>query len=561
MTTAEDAVGQSDDAGPAETEGSLRVGQSSRVGTAVVVVVSVGFAALLGGTVGSAGVAGSTATVALVVATALSFAASLRLADAGRFRVLAYPLAGVLALVVGAGVAVAVGSVALGHLSTSYPVQSFDQVRIAGLSVLSATIVALGATVATLGGVASIGRLLRGETAEAYADLAVKTFLVPLTVSALLLVPTLLAGSTAPEPTLADLFAAALGLPVALLDLLAFPAGDGTHLLTFAALVVAAAGGLDRALDAAPVSELSTGPSGERTGAALERVRRRLRVLAVVAAAVVPVALVELALAQSALANALGPVYAPLAAVTNATALRLPMVALLVVSLAVWTVSELLGRTVRTNARDLAGALAPFLGGVAVVCLAVAVQGVVLDPALTAVSAGLPGEFGTAFERQSTALVENAGAVAVALAVTAGLVGLTVVLAVAVTLATQVGVLDDRATAPALAAVGLFVASGFGPGAGVGAPLVLAGLVGSFLVWDAGEYGITVAREVGRAGHTYRPELAHIGGTLAVGAAAAVLAWGLADVAVGAAFGSLPTLRLAFVALLAGIVLLVASLR
>ncbi|MEF8853033.1 MAG: hypothetical protein V5A28_11560 [Haloarculaceae archaeon] len=516
---------------------------------------SVGFAVLLGRSVGTA------LSGALAVATAAAFAASLRLVDRDRGRPAKLVLAGTLALVVGAGFVASVGLVALGRLGSAYPVATLLRVRTAGLEVVSATAVAFGATLATVGGVASIGATLRPGTARAYADLAVKTFVVPLSLTALFVAPTLLAGPAGAAPTLGELFAGAVGLPLAVLGRLALPQGAGTHLLSLAALVAATAASLGRALAAAPLPDLLSGERRERWGARTGRTRVWLRAIAALAGTTAAVGVVELVVSQETLAGVLGGFYGVLTAVTNAVALRLPLVVVLLASLAVWTVGGLLGRTVRADAREVAARLGPFLGGVAVAVVAVLAHGVVLDPALSAVAERLPGAFGTTFDRQATRLVAAFGSAVVALAVAAGLVALPAVFALVVTVATNVGALHGRATGPTLAAVGLFVASGFGPGAGVDPVAVLAGLVGSFLVWDAGEYGTALAREVERRGRTGRPELAHLGATLAVGCVLAGLAWTLHGVAVGAALGEASTFRLAFVAVVAGIVLLVATLR
>jgi len=521
----------------------------SRIATVVVVAVSVGLSALLGNGVG------------LALATAVAFAASLWLVDRERARAPALVLAGTLALVVGAGFVASVGVVVLERLASAYPVSTLAQVRTAGLGVASATVVALGVTLATVGGVASVGGVLREGTASAYTELAVKTFVVPLTLAALFVAPTLLAGPDGTEPTLLELVGGALGLPLALLGRLALPAGQGTHLLSFAVLVAVTAASLTRALAVAPFPDVLRDERRERWRTRTERARVWLRTVAALGGVTTSVAVAELVVEQATLAGVLGGLYGPLTAVTNSVALRLPLVSVLLGALVVWVVSAALGRTVRADAGDVAARLGPYLGGVAVVVVAGLTHGVVLDPALSTVAEGLPGAFGTAFERQTGRLVEGFGSAVVALAVAAGLVGLTATVALVVALTTEVGALDDRATGPTLAAVGLFVASGFAPGAG-GRPVpVLAGLVGSFVVWDAGAYGLALSREAGPGGRTGRPELVHVGATVGVGCVLAGVAWALRSVAVGAVFGTGATLRVAFVAVVAGIVLLVAALR
>ncbi|WP_415382933.1 hypothetical protein [Halosimplex sp. TS25] len=526
----------------------------SRVSTAIVVVLTVVAAGALIGRLGPA------LAVALALAHAVTFAGSLWLVRRDRWRAGATASAGLLALVVGASFAAAVGYTFLDLVAALYPVQSVAQIRPRGLRVASATVVVLGGTVAMVGALSTLAGGLTTESAWAYAKLAVKTFVVPLSVAAVLLLSTLLGRLGGPdEAPIAQPLVTAVGDVVG-----AFlaPVPGRTHLLTFCLVVGATAVAVARAIDALPVEELSTPQTDDRIeqmAAALERTARRT---ALAAAAVLPLTLVEVVVSPSALRTVLTvPVYGLVAGVTASPLLRTALVALALLAGGVATVVWALKRSTRTATSDVLVAFTPFVGGAVVVVLAAALHGVVLSPTLAFVADALPGQFATAFTRQSTAVVDYYGSLAVVITVSAVLVGMTAALSLALALVMAIGALPESAPGPALAAAGTFVAAGFAAGAGVGAPVVLGGLVASIVVWDAGEFGVTLGREVGRAGATATPEAVHLAAALAVGTIGAIGALAIHRVAAGTVLTDVTTIPFAISAAVAALVLLVAALR
>ncbi|QLH84542.1 DUF7519 family protein [Halosimplex pelagicum] len=548
---ADDATAASPDAPTGTGE---RSGAPTRASAAVVLVVSLAAAVAL------IGAAGPTFSVVVAVAHGAVFAASLWLVDRERWRGAATAAAGVLALGVGASFAVAVGYAFLDLLAAAYPVQAVSQIRPRGLRIVSATAVVLGGTLALVGGFATVSGRLRSETVWAYAKLAVKTFVVPLVAAALMLLTALLArfGGPSEAPVVAPLVervGGAVGAVVA-------PVPGRTHLLAFALLVAAASLTVARGVDALPVAELSTPRTDDRVEAAADAVVRGARRVLVVTAFALPVTLVEFVLPPSDLRSLVTPgVYGVLAAVTASHALRALLLATALVAggtvAAVW----LLGRLARGRAADAAVTVTPFLGGGAVVALAVALHGVVLAPTLSFVADALPGGFETSFTRQTGAVVDFYGSLPVVTTLAAVLVGMTAALSLALALVASTGALPESAPGPALAAAGIFVAAAFATGAGVGAPLVLGGVVASFVVWDAGEYGATLGREVGTAADTLAPESVHVGATLAVGVGGAALAAAVHRVAANATIADVTTVPFALAVVVAGLLLLVAALR
>jgi hypothetical protein len=101
--------------------------------------------------------------------------------------------------------------------------------------------------------------------------------------------------------------------------------------------------------------------------------------------------------------------------------------------------------------------------------------------------------------------------------------GLAVTLLVVVYLFVAANLLSTESPGASLAGVGLFVATVFGGTVGAPAWLVVTGVAASLLVWDAGRFGTTLAREVG-SGRSRRVELVHLGAALLVGIAAVAVA-------------------------------------
>ena len=85
------------------------------------------------------------------------------------------------------------------------------------------------------------------------------------------------------------------------------------------------------------------------------------------------------------------------------------------------------------------------------------------------------------------------------------------------------GLLARESVGSSLAGVGLFLAAVFGATVGAPAWLVVGGVSASLLVWDAGRFGVSLAREVG-SGRSRRVEFVHLGAALLVGLAAVVVA-------------------------------------
>ncbi len=261
------------------------------------------------------------------------------------------------------------------------------------------------------------------------------------------------------------------------------------------------------------------------------RIGRRVAILTAVVAVVLPGVLDTdgLILTPAATREILPPIGAVLAAIVTASSLRVLFVALLIVAVGSILLEWLRRAIGREVARTLVAIVAPAVGGGAVAL----VLGWLLSGTVAAVdpAAGLEG-------RVPVSVVELVASVpSFALATGVLAVGLSSLASVSITVATLRGlrILPARAIGAALAAGAVFVLA-FGLAVVGQVELsILTGAAG-FVIWDVGEYGDSVRRELGPNTDTFRAELVHLGGSLLSGIVVAIgtiaLWWLVADVAV-----------------------------
>ncbi|MFC7195825.1 hypothetical protein ACFQL4_16315 [Halosimplex aquaticum] len=550
-TTAGDPAPGHATAGDAASDGFTAA--PSRVSAAVVVALSVVAASALIGRLGPA------LAVALALAHAVAFAGSLWLVGRDRWRATATASAGLLALVVGASFAAAVGYTFLDLVAALYPVQTVDQIRPRGLRVASATVVVFGGTVAMVGALSTLVGRLTTESAWAYAKLAVKTFVVPLAVAGVLLISTLLSrlGESDEAPTPAPP-GSAVGDVV---DAFLAPVPGRTHLLTLPPPRDRRAGGRpcgrrapDRgAIDARNRRSSRTNRGNDRTRRSPGRSRRRSRAAADACGtrgpAVCPARCAHTPGVRGPRRSDCQPV-APRPTRRDCTGRRRHRGARLVAQTVDSHGDGRRGRRAHAVRRRCGGRRTR---GRAPRDRSLADARVRRRRAPRAVRDGLhPAVDGRRRllrfarrrrHRHGGARRHDGGPLA----------------------RTRAGD-GDRSPpgvgpGPALAAAGTFVAAGFAAGSGVGAPVVLGALVASVVVWDAGEFGATLGREVGRTGASATPEIVHVAAALAVGASGALGAIAVYRVATGTVLTDVTTIPFAISAVVAALVLLVAALR
>jgi hypothetical protein len=468
-------------------------------------------------------------------------------------------------LVVPSAVGFLGSGVAAALLVTSrvFPVPSTEFVSLGILQVAGNVGVFLGCVLAVMGLALGTRNVLDPETLEQFVGVGLLAGVAPTVVTVLYVARGVLAsggGGVTPDLNLAALLSVALA-----------PGTARLHLADFLLVVAAAAGLLAAALRALPVGELlaDTG-GGEATDG---RVARAFYLLAGVAAVTAFLGLVfvplELALSPDGVRSLLGAsLYGAIRTVTTAGPLRLFLTAIAMVAL----LGLAAGIAVRTAARDDGGLpgsedgsvpnrTGPVVAGVLVTVVAIAVASAAFETVVEGTADQLPEpvaiELRTRATESAAVYGEATFTVLLATMLIAAIVGLALVLRFA--LAT--GYLTPETAGYSLASAGLFVGVVSAATIDAPAPLVFGGIVASLLVWDAGQFGTVLGREVGQGANTRSTELVHAGATALVGVAGTVLA----VVAVGqfqGGLGSDSSLTIvALVALVVGVTAFAAAIR
>jgi len=493
-------------------------------------------------------------------ATGVLLALSLWLSGWDRWQAVGTVLASVLALPVAVGLSVATGGSVVTLGAELFPVSSQAGVRPAVVTLVSQVFVVLGCLTAVFGATAATRGVVDIERVGTYGGVVVRTTVVPFVVALALFTRGAVdfLQSNADTPGVQQLTGEVL---TRVLGPVFDPVPGRTHIAIFSLLLALAAAALARGLDALPLSELvpetSDAPDIDGTVGAVERTLRWTGRLALLAA---PVAgLFELGLGQESMAELLpGGLYDLIVAVTAAPGLRGLLWWLFlggtVASVAVW----FLRRAVQSSADRVGSVLAPYVGGGVITLAAVAVAG----PAVGAIEMALRATpAATAVDQLLAPVLDVYGPETVTLALT--VVALFSVISATgqlwVALATSY--LRERTAGVTLAAAGLFGASAFAATLSTPTWLVLAGLVGAVVVWDAGSFGTTLGREVGTGAATRRAELVHTGGTVAVGGVGAAATLGLSGVAQGAVAVAPSVAVAGLVVCLVAVLALVAAIR
>lgn len=467
------------------------------------------------------------------LATAALFAGSLWALGRRRYEAVGVLAASLTAPLVGLGlVAAGVGSVAALAVG-AMPVSGPGLLRSLVVRVAAGVVVVAGCTTAAFGAIAATRAVIEPDAVRQYSSVTLQAAAPPFVAGGALFVAGLVRYfESNPGPGLQQV---AGDLLEQVLDPVFAPAPGRTHLFVFVAMLGVTAFAAGRAVAALPVAELlpdtADAPDVAPLVSRVEGVLTLVASVAVLGSAIV--AVFEASIGQSRLAALLPPGgYELLVAVTAAPALRMALWWLLVGSTVVAGVAWSLQRTARTSADRVAVALAPSVGGGLVAVGAAAVAAPVAGVVRGAV-ADAPAPVGTVTERFVFPVVEFYGPETVLLLLTVVVVLVPGGLAGLLWLALASRYVAADTAGVAIAAAGLFVASAFAAAVGGSVPLVLSGLVGAFLVWDAGAFGTTLAREAGRDAATRRTELVHDAGTLAVGTVGAGLAVALYELGTG----------------------------
>jgi len=476
-----------------------------------------------------------------------------------RYRAVGTGLTSLLALPVGIGLVAATIGTVIVLAGVLFPVPSLSQLPATVIDLTARAMVVVGAVGAVFGATVAVGNVLDRETAKRATTASLKTTLVPLALGLTLVVGKILAYLESNTDV--------LGVGAIVGDLLRTtttvlfaPPPARPNVTSFLLFVVLALLVTRRVLAALPVSELATGTTAED---AIETVHSSLFWIATVATLGIPVGiLADFLVPASQLRQLVSPpLFDTLTALTTDPGLRGLLWWTIVVGVAILVAVALLQHLVQRSADQIGATLAPFAAGALVVVATTAVAESVLSTLLDWVADTLPGAFGPQFRELSSLVVEFYGPLALVMTA-AGLVVLVATVALtALWLALLTKYLDDRTAGVGLASVALFQTAAFAGVVGVSTTVLFGSLIAAVLVWDIGEFGTTLGREIGRSRGTRRTELVHATGMLAVGGVGAAAAMVIESDSVGVISVASGTVVLGLVAVLAGLLALLVALR
>lgn len=333
-------------------------------------------------------------------------------------------------------------------------------------------------------------------------------------------------------------------------DALLEPSASEVAILEFSFLLCVTAVVVRTAVATLPIEELVPRRREDATRAALEGVNSALGVTAIASAVVL-----ALSVAAVGNANRLETVYYDLSPTLHATAsavvesppLRLLLARLLVVALLVSVGVKALEFA---GSRLFEGAPAWLVPAVAWSGLLVAGVAVAAEPLVDRVRPHVGPEGG----RILLETTEAVGHATVALFLVVLALWIVGVALLAAPVLAGLGFIPERAAGTRLAVVGTIVALVAAAGAGASRLAVIGGIAAAIVVWDVGEYGVSLREELGDEATTRRGEFVHAGASLAVGGALLFGADGFARLLEGSTLEGaipLPALALAAVAAVA----------
>lgn len=434
-----------------------------------------------------------------------------------------------------------------------FPVPDASLVSVTTLVVAGHTGVVLGCTTALLGFSLGYWHVLDRETITRYWKITFVTGFVP-SIAVLVLFINNAVFETGPLTLLGTAVSVGMRWLIA-------PDPRGLNLAGFLFVVVLTLASVRIALRVLPLSELlgDTG-SGDTTEARIAEVRAQLRgwIAAVGGLAFLAFLFELLASTESLLGSG---VYGIVQAVSTAPPVRGLFVLVTVLSLCSALLAVLVRWVGRRATDRVTESVGPILGGTVITVVAITVADPVYTGTVDFIASPIPEPISTQIYDITGTLAETYGKSAIVMLLAVGLLVVTLWFLITLWLGLFLGYLSSETAGYSLATLGLFLGS---VSAGtIGAPiwLLFGGIVCSLLVWDSGRFGTTLGKEIGQDAETRHVELVHAGATLAVGLCGALIATGLSNVVSGSVVELSSTTPLALLAIVVGILSLIAALR
>ncbi len=448
------------------------------------------------------------------------------------------------------------GSASMGLLlgADLFPIEDLSFLSLSTLLIVGHIGVVLGCSLIIFGSTVGLRNVAMGDSLREYTGIALVAATIPGAVSLTFIALTIASAGDIAGP--ATLWAEVRGF---VSEVYLSTPGDALYLSSFLFLVALALASLRGAIGVLPVSELLA-DSETPTSGSLSFVNAVLVVLSMgLFLASILWLFVEQSFTPFELRSILGTtVYDGIRTVTTATGFRLLLaggaVALLCVSVVVYAVQRL----ARSNVDRLSRRVAALAGGGVITVGGLWIAQPAFEWVVFEIETRLPGMVAGDFRELTDFAADMYGAETIVLLLLTVMIGLTVSTLLLFRLFLFLGYLPDKSMGPSVASAGLFTATVFAATLDVPPWVVLAGLVATFVIWDAGRFGVTMGAEIGRKAPSRGPELVHSAATLLVG----VLGAGIAAALLRVDFQlTAPVGTAALLSALVGLVFLLESLR
>ncbi len=388
-----------------------------------------------------------------------------------------------LSIPVAAGFAIGLLGTTVVLTGTLFPVETEMDISVTLLQIIGNLLVVLGSGLAVFGVTVGIRTPVAAEPIRVYTKTTVLTASVPLAFGfALLVVAVVERGSIESGTVLGRIWSATVA-----------PSQASFPVTSFLFLVLVTAGSLWLSIWRAPIDDF-----GHRWGQTRYRrvkwAQATLRLVAVTAILLTPLAMgVEILLSRTAGEG----LFSVLQTVALASWLRLLLLVTATGALSFVAATSALKQWCQYSTDGQAPWLAPLAGGFVVTALGVAVADRVFEWAVDETVRHLPPGIAASVLDRTTAAEQLYGSASLVLLVIGGFILLAALIGILLLAAVYFGYLRTDGAGFSIAATGLFI--GAIAAAMIGSPvwLVLGGIVSSIAVWDIGQFGTRLGREMG----------------------------------------------------------------
>ncbi|MXR52526.1 hypothetical protein GRX03_13025 [Halovenus sp. WSH3] len=462
---------------------------------------------------------------------------------------------GLLAIPVGIGFIGGIFGTTLLLVGSQFPVPSSPLISVAILEILGGLSIVIGCTIALFGFVLGWRDILDEPSLRAYTRIAFVTASAPVTTGLVLFVRVALGGApSASQSPFGQVLARSVRVVFA-------PRLTHLHLGSFLFVFTVTGVSVLLFLRQVPVADLLAGDGNRSRYRTVSRLTSGLRAaVSLTGVAMVPAIVIEASVPPGQLQAALGPgLYAAIQSVTTAGALRVLLFGVVVVTVGWILVDSLLRQWAEWSEPGGSQWLGPFAAGCLLTVVAAATAGRVFDRILTETTARLPSSLALEVQSRVLPVVTVYGETAVVVLLAGVLVALAGVIGLSSWSAVYLGYLTDDGAGFSIASGGLLLGAIGLVVQGGPTWLVLGTVVVSLAVWDIGNFGAELDREIG-PGESRAVEIVHASATLLVGAVALAAAFALLSVAPDSVSAS-PRATLAVACLGGGFIALSLALR